>query len=143
MASPKDHSLSDEVLRFLANAKTGTQSLSNLLNCSMCMQHSPFLVLMIVNIRTLVDTIADTVQLFSTKRIHAEASRWAQYGIDNVEEFVSMYSPLLLPIISATGTIISTISQVCQTQTLQLQLNSLLQADKRLDKLRSELQMLV
>ncbi|KAJ4303207.1 hypothetical protein N0V90_002100 [Kalmusia sp. IMI 367209] len=140
MASPKPHALPDELLRFLANSRSGTRSLIKLSKCSKCTRYSSFLVLMVINVTTSLDAVDNAIKLLSTNSIRAEASRWTQYGVDTVEEFVRMYSPLLLPIVGALKTTIKEISQVCLTRTLQHQLDSLEQASKRLEVLEADMQ---
>nr|WNN28537.1 hypothetical protein [Phoma sp.] len=143
MAGPKQHALPDELLRFLANASSGTRSLAKLSKCSMCIQYSPFLVLMVVNVNASLDAVDNALKLLKNRSIRAEASRWTQYGVDTVEEFVRMYSPLLMPIVATLKTIINDIRQVCLAQTLQSQLDSLEQAGKRLGGLETDLQSLL
>jgi hypothetical protein len=139
MAGPKTPVAVEDLLRFLANAKSGARSLAKLTRCTTCMNCSPFLVLMVININALLDGVEQTFKMLSDHSCRAEASVWITYGVDNAEEFGRMYSPLLLPVVGALRTVISEINQVCLTQSLQPQLETLEKGWKRLETLGMDL----
>lgn len=140
MAGPKTQVTVEDLLRSLANAKSSARSLAKLARCSMCIECSPFLVLMVININALLDAVDNALKLLSDHNIRAEASVWNQYGVDTAEEFGRMYSPLLLPIVGALRTVITEIHQVCLAQDLQPQLDQLEKGQKRLGLLQVGLQ---
>ncbi|KAF1973476.1 hypothetical protein BU23DRAFT_598895 [Bimuria novae-zelandiae CBS 107.79] len=140
MAGPKAHTAVEDLLRFLANAKSNTRSLVKLAKCNMCSDYSQFLVLMVININALLDATENARKLLSEGDISTDTWAWNRYGVDSAEEFRCMYSPLFLPIVGALRTVIGEISQVCLTQNLQPQLENLEHGRKRLETLEVGLQ---
>ena len=130
--------LPDEFLRFLAAAKSGIRTLASLANCDICTRSSPFVVLVVVVMDKYLDAMDRAIKLLSSHGISAETSRLSEYGVDTVANFVSMYSPLVLPAIAALKTIINKLRQECHVHALGPPMKSLELAGRRLSSLDTD-----